>query len=108
MKTKKKHPKGASREASAVLSCPFRFICTRNASERLNTDVLTTMVLYHSLSRGNCPSMRARAGKAYIPQRSVIRHWDCNQHVSNTSCLLNVKKKKKNPAALPNQVVYFQ
>lgn len=31
-----------SLEASAVLSCPFRFMCARNVSERLHTDVLTT------------------------------------------------------------------
>lgn len=48
-------------EASAVLSCPFGFMCARNVSERLHADVLTTMVPTHSLSIGNCPSMRSVA-----------------------------------------------
>lgn len=71
-----------SLEASAVLSCPFRFFCTRNTSERLHTDVLTTMVPNRGLSRGNCPSMRSRAGK-YKPEKCLIRSWETCQHVSN-------------------------
>jgi len=57
------NPQGVSIEAGAVLSCPFVFMRTRNASERLSADVLTSIVPNHSLSSGNCPSMRSRAGK---------------------------------------------